>query len=160
MLRVNPTATPPVSSTTTLANAIAEGNYATFSITIPETHVLSLTDFTYDAARGGTGTRTFYLFSSINGFTAGNVIESNDVTTQRPTLSNYVVELTDPAYQNLTNTTVEFRLYYTTASSGSSLETDNWVLNGTVSAIPEPSMLGACGLAAAGCFAWIRRQRQ
>jgi hypothetical protein len=53
---------------------------------------------------------------------------------------------------------IEFRLYgYNVASSGGGIRYDDIVLNGTTTAIPEPSMAALCGLAAMGLL--VRRRR-
>lgn len=144
VVRVNPTD----STDNTLADAIADGDYAGFSVTFPAGQTWDLTSLTYQAARGGPSTpRTIYALSSLGGFAAANVIETNAVTSTRATLSSYTVELTAPLYQDLTDQTVEFRLYYSTPGTGSSIEIDNVVLNGTV---PEPGSLALLGVGALG----------
>jgi hypothetical protein len=50
-------------------------------------------------------------------------------------------------------------MYVFTPATGQSVEFDNMILNGTVTAIPEPGSLALAGIGAAGWLALRRRQR-
>jgi hypothetical protein len=120
--------------------------------------MMNLSNLTFDVARGGAATpRTWYLYSSIGGFTVGNRIAGADAATQRPTLDPITVSLTANQFQALRNP-VEFRMYISTPGTGQSLEFDNVNLNGAVIAVPEPTSLALVGVAAAGWATWRRRR--
>jgi hypothetical protein len=141
---VNPTATPDE------ASAVAAGTFWSFTVTPNSGFLMNLTSFTFDVARGGAATpRTWYLYSSVGGFTAGNQIASAEAMTARPTFAPASVSLTAPQFQGLTSP-VEFRMYISTPGTGQSLEFDNVTLNGTVAPVPEPAALLLAGAAAAG----------
>jgi hypothetical protein len=153
-LQVNP----PVASSSTLALAIGTNSYFTFSVTADPGYKLNLTNLTFNAARGGaSATRSWHLLSSIGGFTAANVISEATVTASRPTFAPYDVSLSGAQFQGLEGTTV-FRMYVSTPSNGQSMEFDDFVLNGEVLPIPEPSAGGGVLVALAG-LALVRRRR-
>jgi hypothetical protein len=147
---VNPTTTPDE------ASAVSAGTYWSFTVTPNATFMMNPTTLTFDVARGGDATpRTWYLYSSVGGFTLGNKIASTDVPTVRPTLTPTMVDLSASQFQGLTGP-VEFRMYISTPGNGQSLEFDNVSLNGSVLAVPEPTSLALVGLAVSG---WALRRR-
>src|SRR5262249_43499998 len=130
---VNPTATPDQTS------AVNTGTYWGFTVTPNAGFRMNFTSFTFDGARGGDATpRTWYLNSSVAGFSVNSAIASADVPTVRPTLTNFTVDLSGAQFQGLINP-VEFRMYVSTPTNGQSLEFDNVTLLGTVTAVPEPT---------------------
>ncbi|MCA9248635.1 MAG: LamG domain-containing protein, partial [Planctomycetales bacterium] len=153
VMRLNTTVT-----TSTESAAIANDAYISFTVTPTSSQLMNLQNLTFDAARGGSTTpRSWYLYSSIDGFTFDNSIDQADVPTVRPTLTGFDVDLSSASFQGLT-TPIEFRLYMSTPATGSSLEFDNFVLNGTFAApVPEPSTLLLLGLGMLGYC--LRRRR-
>ena len=113
------------------ADAIANDKYFAFTVTANAGHVMNLSSLTFDAARGGGATpRGWALLSDVDGFT--NIIDTQDVPTQRNELTSFTVDLTDASFQGLSEIT--FRMYSYTPSTGQSVEYHNLSLNGTVAA--------------------------
>lgn len=111
---------------------------------------------------GTTGTQnvTFALFSSATGFAAANAIasftytESSDGNVSTGEADAFVntgtITLPSASFSNIGTT--EFRIYLSDGgSSASSLfaKVDNVILNGTTTAVPEPSTYAMIGLGAA-----------
>lgn len=148
----------PSTSATNEAGAISANTYFTFSVTVASGYALNLSTFTFDAARGGAGTpRSWHFYTDIGGFTLGNAVESEPVTTIRPNLSNYSVDLSGAAFQGITGTHA-FRVYISTPTTNNSIEFDNLVLNGDVVAVPEPNAAAGVMVALVG-LAVVRRRR-
>ena len=140
------------------ASAVNGGSYWGFTVQPNTGFKMNFSSFTFDAARGGAGTpRTWYLYSSLAGFTPGSAIAFADVPTVRPILTPFTVDLSGAQFQGLTNP-VEFRMYLSTPATGQSLEFDNVTVNGTVIVVPEP----ACTMSLAACVAagWALRRRR
>lgn len=142
---------------TTLTNA----NYFSFTVTPDAGQMISLTNLTLQGRAGGATTpRAFYVFSSASGFSSPDLLLSattggGGLTT---TLADYTVPLSSPEFQNLTGS-VEFRIYVQLPSGTSGVNFDNIVLNGTVTAVPEPAALTL--IIATGCFGFaLTRKRR
>ncbi|MBC8010708.1 MAG: PEP-CTERM sorting domain-containing protein [Burkholderiales bacterium] len=164
---------------TTFAQALTNGSYLMFSITPQAGYTVSLDSITFQAASGSnnaTSDRAFYLVAETApaNFTTGSTVLSTDRTAfgggtmpiQAATATNtvpkdYNVSLTGVSTMQSfgASTTQYFRLYLQTPSSAQAITFDDIVLNGTVSAIPEPSSFAAlAGLGALGCVAFRRRR--
>jgi hypothetical protein len=142
------------------ASAVAGGTYWSFTVTPNAGFAMSFSHLDFSVARGGAATpRTWYLYSSIDGFTTGSSLGSADVTTQRPTLSPATVDLSAARFQGLTGP-VEYRMYISTPGTGQSLEFSNVTLNGTVAPVPEPASLALAGAAVLGWAAGRRLARR
>jgi hypothetical protein len=157
VLRLGPIAT-------SLSGALTANSYFSFEVTVAPGFELSLDSLTFDAARGGGSTpRGFGLFSSIDGFEIGDVLLTANLLTERPTFTNFTAALAGAPFQNLTGTT-EFRFYVYSPSSGSTIEFDNIILNGTISAvteIPEPaSIITWMSVAGILCGSLVLRSRR
>jgi hypothetical protein len=139
---------------TTAAQAFSSNTYATF--TLSSAVAFNLTNLTFDAARGGgSTTRGFVIQSSVGGFGSSGAVLSqvNSIPTAQPTLTNYVIDLSAPAFQGLTN--IEFRIYGFSDGFGASVDFDNITVNG----VPEPGTLLLSGVAlAAGVLRRSRRR--
>ncbi len=136
--------------------AFTANRFFSFSVTVG-TNVpqLSLTELTFDVAKGGSGDRGFGVRVDTPTTTDQLVQSSTAITATRPTFENFSIPLSGIAsLQNLTArqfVTFEVATY---VNSGS-LEFDNITVSGV---IPEPSsaLLTLCG--AAGLI--LRRRRQ
>jgi hypothetical protein len=88
---------------------------------------LDLDNLMFGAARGGSGTpRGWVVRSSADGFATN--IATADITTVRPDLRLYTVDLSDAAYANLTE--IIFRIYSYVPSGGQSVEYVDVTVNG------------------------------
>jgi len=146
----------PLGGANSAAAAVANSVYFSFAIAPEAGKTLGLTNLTFDAARGGGATpRGWALRSSVDGFAAD--ISSADIPTQRQTFTPYDISLGDPQYQGLSSS-VEFRFYVYSPSSGSTVEFDNITLNGTV--VPEPAGIALIALGAMGCWPLLRRRKR
>lgn len=145
-----------------LNNAITNEMYFTFTVTIPNTQTVNLTDLTFNYGTDNTTNDFVYFatgsFTDKTGFaTADDSLSDIFVNGETRASAPIAADLSSiTSLQNLTNTTVEFRLY---VSDGSNSATrihlfDDVSLSGTV--VPEPStaLLGGVGM-----LALLRRRR-
>jgi hypothetical protein len=154
----NPTPSIAIVSTSidgsTNSAAVTANDYVSFTITPSIGFSMNLTTLTFDFANYSTdGTfpaESFFVRSSTNSF-ASNV-GSTQTTTSGASASGFTtasISLSAAAFQNVTSA-IEFRIYFQDGTSdvdrGALL--DNVVLNGTLTAVPEPatSMLLGLGL--------------
>ncbi|EIQ00524.1 PEP-CTERM putative exosortase interaction domain-containing protein [Opitutaceae bacterium TAV1] len=143
-----------------VATTLANGDYITFTVTPLAGSALTLSTISFTAGTSNNNTpRSFYLFSSATGFEPGDLLLSDGNASAGGTmrlrndgeLSQYSVTLTSPAFANITGPT-EFRIYIQTGLTNQELDFGNLTLEGSVSAVPEPSNLallvafGALGL--------------
>ena len=140
-LAVSPTIT---QSTVNLSTTLTNATYLSFTFTPASGFSLSMDSLTFGAFAGGSSTRSFYVFSSLSGFTTADPLLSVTYSASGTVINNYSITLSGmPAYQNVTGP-VEFRIYDQAGGTSSSIEIgNNIILNGTVSAIPEPSTYAA-----------------
>jgi autotransporter-associated beta strand protein len=114
--------------TPTEAAAFANNSDFKFTVTANAGFAIGLQSLVFDAMRGGGSTpRGFAVRSSADNFST--VLLTADVPTVRPTFTNYVVDLSGAAFQNLS--TITFKIYCYSPATGSSMDYDNFVLNGT-----------------------------
>lgn len=141
-----------------LAAAIAAGHYIEISISVASGYELSLSSIEMSGQTSGTGWTDAAFMSAIAGYTDGNELDSvtgiAGITGGLDTDSSgwgAPIDLSGAAYQNLTGTTT-FRIYGWGATSGSGvsyirdLSGDDFVINGSVSAVPEPATFAMLGL--------------
>lgn len=108
-------------------------------------------------------TTGFGFYSNVTGFTGSPLATGFVTDPSPPTWANLTLDVSGySSLQNLGPGTYEFRLYltdnYYSTFSVQSIYLDNIRLNGTVSAIPEPSAWAAImGCAALGVAGWRRR---
>ena len=122
VLRIDPGA-----NSSTAALAVANDRYFEFTLAADDGFFLDLDNLMFGAARGGSGTpRGFVVRSSVDGF-ASNVATA-DMTTVRPDLKLYTVDLSQPAYTDLTEVT--FRIYSYVPAGGNSVEYVDVTVNG------------------------------
>jgi len=126
----------PASGATAQSTAVTNNSYFSFAVTVSSGKKMSLTSLTFKAARGGTSTpRGWGLRSSIDSY--GNDIATSTIATVRTTWTDYSVDLSGAPFQNLTGTTT-FRFYVWTTSTTGSIECDEIILNGLISAVGTP----------------------
>jgi hypothetical protein len=115
---------------TTPAQAVSNNQFFQFTVAPQSGRAFNLTDFTFDASRGGASTpRGWVLRSSQDGF--GSTIATADVPTQQPTLTSFSASLASPNFQNIMSP-LTFRLYGYAPQAGVGMFYDNLTLNGTV----------------------------
>ena len=117
----------------TVAAAVANACYVDWTITPDSGKKFSLTNLTFDIARGGAAApRGYAIRSSLDAYAAN--IATADVPTVRSTFTSVDIDLTGPSYQNLTSA-LTMRMYLYTPSLGQSIEFDSITVNGTVADI-------------------------
>lgn len=174
-----------VSSTApTFADAISRGNFITFNLTVAPGFQINLTSITFQVAAATTATtsdRAFYLATetATTSFTASSTVFATDRTNPSPPISggptpgtipyqngtvnntvpqNYSVDLT--SLGAISSTQTQYFRFYLQAAIGQSLSFDDIVVNGTVTAVPEPSTYAALAGASALVLVSLRRRRR
>jgi hypothetical protein len=119
----------PGDGSTSADEAIAGGKYFQFTVSANDGFVLDLDNLTFAAARGGVATpRGWVLLSDVDGFT--NPIDTQEVPSQRPDLTTFTVDLSDPSFYGLIDVT--FQIYTFVPLGGQSVEYVDVTLNGKV----------------------------
>lgn len=147
-------------SSTTLADAIAADDYLTFGFNVNSGSSIDMTDIIVEMDRSGTGPSTVYLLYDADGggFDPGDLLQTESIPDPGALLT-FNTGL--PSGLTSGSGLVEFRFYYSGATSGSGtsdIEDDliggniGLQLNGSISSIviPEPGTLGIAGLILAG----------
>lgn len=146
----------PINGSATLANAVTNDAYFSFTITPDALQSIDLTSLTFDAAAGGTsgGDRGYGVFSSVDDYTSD--LGFAVLSTVRPDWTSVTIDLSGVAFDNITTATT-FRIYTYSDAAARSVEYDNIAVNGSV--IPEPGtyalFVGLTGLS----FLMLRRRR-
>jgi hypothetical protein len=119
----------PGGGSTSADKAVAGGKFFEFTVTASPGFLLALDDLTFSSARGGAAVpRGWVLRSSVDGFASN--IDSEEVPSVRPDLTNFTVDLSGPEFQGLPEVT--FRIYTFVPAGGQSLEYVDVTLNGIV----------------------------
>lgn len=145
---------------TSEAAAVAAGDYVAFTVTPALGYDLDLTSLTYACIGGAPsfGPITFFVRSSVDGYVA--TLDTVTRTNQFPT--GNTVDLSGASFQNLTAATT-FRVYLYDGGNNSTDDAgrvDDFVLNGTVLVVPEPSALFLLAVTTAAARLWrCPRQR-
>tara|TARA_Y100000385_G_scaffold263928_1_gene296861 strand:+ start:1089 stop:1703 length:615 start_codon:yes stop_codon:yes gene_type:complete len=131
-----------------MAGAVTTQQYFTFTITADSGYAFDLDNLTFDIGRGLRGAKDYAVRSSVDSY-VDNIVFADNAIDQTP--EGQDINLYDSAYNGLTS--IGFRIYLddrrNNSASASETFIDNVVLNGTVSAIPEPSAYAAI----LGCLA-------
>jgi len=152
-----------------LDDATSAGDYLQFSFTVPTLSTASLTELDANFRRSSTGPSNFlWQYDVGSGFTnIGSSFSFTDTATNgiaQPELDLSGIS----ALQNMAaGTNVSFRLLGAGASNAGGtfalgrLSGDDLALNGSVTAIPEPTSLALCTAVAisAGGASWRKRRR-
>lgn len=148
------------------AGALTAGDYLSIGVTVAPGYTLSLSSVTLSTGMAGflNITAGFGVYTDVTGFT-GSPLATGFVSdpSASPTWAALSLDLSGNAsLQNLGPGTYAVRLYltdnYYTAHSAQSIYLDNISLNGSVSAIPEPSTWTlAMACATMGYVGWRRR---
>jgi hypothetical protein len=119
----------PGDGSTSADDAVAGGRYFEFTVTAGQDLLLALDSLTFSSARGGGAMpRGWVVRSSVDGFASN--IDTQEVLSQRPDLTNFTVDLTGLDFQGLSGVT--FRIYSFVPSGGQSVEYVDVTLNGIV----------------------------
>jgi hypothetical protein len=147
----------PQGNSTTAVAAVAANKYFEFTVTPDSGFALNLDSLAFDVTRGGGSTpRGYSLFSSANNFTTS--LAGGDLATARPTYTPVTAAL-GGTHTGLTAPTT-FRFYVYAPAAGNSIDFDNFVLNGSVTVVPEPGTISLMALGTLGLIGLVRRQRR
>ena len=119
---------------TTAPQAETNNCYFTFAVSGVGTNTLNLTSLTFNAEAGGSGSRGFSIQESVDGFSTNSTTDfvgQTAIPTVRPTQTPYSYSLTASKFQGLTN--IVFRIFVFGPGVSSSVEFDDFAVNGTVS---------------------------
>jgi hypothetical protein len=110
-------------------DAVDDDAYFQFTVAVNPGLSLALDSLVFFAARGGVSTpRGWVLRSDVDGFASN--IDTQEVPTQRPELTPFLVDLSGPAFQGLS--AVTFRIYTYITDPGTSVDYVDVTLNGMV----------------------------
>jgi hypothetical protein len=132
--------------------ALTDNKYLEFTVTPQSGYQVDLTSLTFDLLHQS-GTANLSVFTSINGFTAGNAAGSASTTS-----TTYVGQSIDLSALSTQTSAITIRLYpWDLGNNTNQIRLDNVVLNAEVSPIPEPASLA---LIAAGGVLMLPRRRK
>ncbi|MEP2776265.1 MAG: PEP-CTERM sorting domain-containing protein [Luteolibacter sp.] len=158
-----------------MAAAWASGQYWQFSITADSGYTFDLDTLTFDIGRATNGTNDWAIRTSVDDFAAdlvyrdqgtlstvtGQTVNFNTFSTSGLSGTSGGGEGTFTAGQFDNLSTITIRIAYddrqSNTGSASATRLDNWTVNGSVNAIPEPSSAALLGL---GGLALILRRRK
>ncbi len=147
--------------------------YFEFSLTADAGFTLSMSNLNFGFGRSGTGARTFAWASSVDNFASiianysslgasGQFTNNNGAVSfitdsTSTTATNVFLDLSDPAFQNLTSVT--FRLYSWNGEATGGTAGLQGPLSFSGSVVPEPSTYALLVLSAAGLAGYVIRRR-
>jgi hypothetical protein len=148
----------------TQADALADTSYLSFTVNAASGYQLNLSSLKFDfggsSATGSTLESNIVVQSSVGGVGTGNPIlhEEKKNVTGTPTSfdTGNVITLSASQFQALSSVTFQFRFYDNFDDISHVNRLDNVVLEGTVSAVPEPAALAMVSL---GAGALLTRRR-
>lgn len=133
-----------------LTDALAAGDYISFTITPGTGQSVSISDISYNLGLATATDFNAVLLSSRTGFTTSDALDTYSFGTASP--ATRTIAISSPALQGITTPT-EFRVYGFRDASGTStlrirnLSGDDLIIAGTVSAAPLPEPAAASLLA-------------
>lgn len=155
---------------TTAANAISSGDYFKLTLTPTAGNSITLSSISFDlfAATAGPSARQVYLFADKTGFAGGSELFSAGTQSGSPFIpyntasagQNFSIDLS--GFSTLANITdsVTFRFYTQTPTASQGMAFDDITINGTATAVPEPSAFAFCGLGVLALLTVTRHRRQ
>ncbi|NTW53689.1 MAG: hypothetical protein HGB15_02765 [Chlorobaculum sp.] len=130
----------------------ANNDYFTFTITANPGYQIDFTNFAFNGQRNAAGPSSFVLRSSVDGYTSniGAVITTSTSGT------TYTIDLSATNFQNVG--AITFRLYgYNATSPFGQYSINDYVLNGTAAAVPEPGAIALLGVGSLLMFVYLQR---
>lgn len=119
-----------VATSTDATNAVADNNYLEFIIRKPVNHTMTITNISFNVARGGAANpRGIVVKTSVDGFT--DELYNADISTVRNTYTSVSIDV-DSTYNNLSDN-VHVRIYCYTPTVSQSIDFDNFVITGEIS---------------------------
>ncbi|WP_269541880.1 hypothetical protein [Cerasicoccus fimbriatus] len=157
----------PTSNTASTQNAALDGpSYFNMHVEAAPGYTLNLESIVFDYgsyANGASFNYSVYLQSDPLGLGSGSsVIFTNSLASGSGTIMNtdQLVSLAGSEYQDITAITLRWSYSDSINVSGSNVRLDNVRLNGTVTAIPEPSQaIAFLGLTSLVALLYVRRRR-
>lgn len=148
-----------------LDTAVSSNDYITFSVTVENGYALNLSSLTFKlgGTTGGSAyTTNTVLRSSVDGYAAnigGSFSQSLGANISTPAYGDKTVDLSGVSFQSVVGT-ITFRLYMwdNLTSSTTYTRVDSLVLNGGLSAVPEPA--GFAAIAGGAGLAWVAMMRR
>lgn len=156
-------------SDTSLAAALAENTYFSFTLTPSVGQALTVTSISFDAVAGtaGPSDRSFYVLADKTGFTTGGMLLTGSTVSGSPLMPynttpsdvNFSADLSaNSLFANISDS-VTFRIYLRTPTTSQNIGFDNLTVNGVVTAVPEPSSLALLGLVGGFALLAVRNRR-
>ncbi|HNQ90055.1 MAG TPA: PEP-CTERM sorting domain-containing protein [Verrucomicrobiota bacterium] len=139
------------SSQWTQAGALDPTEYVGFTLEPESGWQLVLDTITWDTSRSSTGPQ----WGQVALFRNGQSLLTSDPFAITTTLGSQSLDLAD--FIGDAGDLLEFRFHGWNATGTGNLRLDNVTVNGSLTAIPEPSSLGLMASAALGWLAWRRR---
>lgn len=147
---------------TTLASAITANDYISFTITPAAGYAISISSISYLVGKSsGSTSFSAVLTSDKTGFNAAAALDTYSFSSASPTVRSITLTSTS-VLQSITAAT-EFRIYGVSSNTDTFRVRDNsgvdLSINGTVSAIPEPSSYAVVTVSAILVAAALKRRR-
>jgi len=157
-------------SDTSLAAALAENTYFSFTLTPDAGQALTITSLSLEAVAGtaGPSDRSFFALSDITGYTTGGLLLTGSTVSGSPLMpyntttfdQSFSVDLSaNSLFANITDS-VTFRIYLRTPTTSQNIGFNDLTINGLVTAVPEPSALALLGLGGFALLAVRHRRSQ
>lgn len=142
--------------------SFSSSHYFEFTLTPDSNFQFDLTSIDFDVASAGGGTREYRVEYSFDGFASSTVAGSGVAPNPGGGLhafSNISYALNDESGE-VTTSTITFRFLGATPSAAGQIRFDNISVQGTISAIPEPSTYALIGgVIALGLSVLIRKRK-